>query len=110
MADKWISVEDRLPEESGRYLGYLKELKDLGNSFSIINVAFNTNHKDSTAWTEQGEVLQYITHWMPLPNKPLNKQEQIIDANIAGQMFIGACPSHYKNDAEDYYKGTFNKD
>lgn len=38
------------------------------------------------------------------------EKEQIIDANIAGQMFIGACPSHYKNDAEDYYKGTFNKD
>ena len=75
MADKWISVKDRLPEESGRYLGYLKGLKDLGNSFSIINVAFNTNHKDSTAWTEHGEVLQYITHWMPLPNKPLNKQD-----------------------------------
>lgn len=37
------------------------------------------------------------------------EKEQIIDANIAGQMFIGACPSHYKNDAEDYYKGTFNK-
>ena len=73
MADKWISVENRLPEESGRYLGYLKELNDLGNSFSIINVAFNVNHKDSTAWTEHGEVLQYITHWMPLPNEPLNK-------------------------------------
>ena len=41
--------------------------------------------------------------------KEMEKQ-QIIDANIAGQMFIGACPSHYKNDAEDYYKGTFNKD
>lgn len=38
------------------------------------------------------------------------EKKQIIDANIAGQMFIGACPSHYKNDAEDYYKGTFNKD
>jgi len=38
------------------------------------------------------------------------EKQQIIDANMAGQMFIGACPSHYKNDAEDYYKGTFNKD
>ena len=38
------------------------------------------------------------------------EKEQIIDANIAGQMFIGACPSHYKNDAEDYYKGTFKQD
>ena len=41
--------------------------------------------------------------------KEMEKQ-QIIDANMAGQMFIGACPGHYKNDAEDYYKGTFNKD
>jgi hypothetical protein len=41
--------------------------------------------------------------------KEMEKQ-QIIDANMAGQKFIGAVPGHYKNDAEDYYKGTFNKD
>jgi hypothetical protein len=41
--------------------------------------------------------------------KEMEKQ-QIIDANMAGQMFIAATPGHYKNDAEDYYKGTFNKD
>jgi len=35
---------------------------------------------------------------------------QIIDANISGQMFIGACPCHYKNDAEQYYNETFKKD
>ena len=35
---------------------------------------------------------------------------QIIDANMAGQKFIGACPGHYKNDAEEYYKGTFKQD
>ena len=71
--NNWISVNDRLPDESGRYLGYLTELKCLGNSYSTINVAFNTNHKDSTAWTEHGEVLQYITHWMPLPNPPKDR-------------------------------------
>lgn len=38
------------------------------------------------------------------------EKEQIIDANIAGQMFIGACPGHYKNDAEDYYNDTFKQD
>jgi hypothetical protein len=38
------------------------------------------------------------------------EKEQIIDANIAGQMFIAACPGHYKNDAEDYYKETFKQD
>jgi hypothetical protein len=38
------------------------------------------------------------------------EKEQIIDANIAGQMFIAACPGHYKNDAEDYYNETFKQD
>ena len=78
--NNWISVNDRLPEESGRYLGYLTELKCLGNSYSTINVAFNTNHKDSTAWTEHGEVLQYITHWMPLPDAP--KDVEVISRRL----------------------------
>jgi hypothetical protein len=40
--------------------------------------------------------------------KEMEKQ-QIIDANIAGQMFIGACLGHYKNDAEQYYNETFKQ-
>jgi hypothetical protein len=38
------------------------------------------------------------------------EKEQIIDANMAGQMFIGAVEGHYKNDAEDYYNETFKQD
>lgn len=38
------------------------------------------------------------------------EKEHIIDANIAGQMFIGACPGHYKNDAEEYYNDIFKQD
>jgi hypothetical protein len=41
--------------------------------------------------------------------KEMEKQ-QIIDANMAGQMFIGACPGHYKNDAEKYYNDIFKQD
>jgi len=40
--------------------------------------------------------------------KEMEKQ-QIIDANISGQMFIAATPGHYKNDAEDYYNLTFKQ-
>jgi hypothetical protein len=40
--------------------------------------------------------------------KEMEKQH-IIDANMAGQKFIGAVPGHYKNDAEDYYNDIFNK-
>ena len=41
--------------------------------------------------------------------KEMEKQ-QIIDANMAGQKFIGAVPGHYKNDAEQYYNDTFKQD
>jgi len=41
--------------------------------------------------------------------KEMEKQ-QIIDANMAGQKFIGAVPGHYKNDAEQYYNQTFKQD
>jgi hypothetical protein len=40
--------------------------------------------------------------------KEMEKQ-QIIDANMAGQKFIGAVPGHYKNDAEQYYNLTFKQ-
>jgi hypothetical protein len=40
--------------------------------------------------------------------KEMEKQ-QIIDANISGQMFIAATPGHYKNDAEEYYNQTFKQ-
>ena len=38
------------------------------------------------------------------------EKEQIIDANIAGQQFIGASQGHYKNDAEEYYNKIFKQD
>lgn len=62
-ADKWISVEERLPEENGSYLvvgktktahtsHFYKELKIHGKVFS----AHFSN--------------KYVTHWMPLPEPP----------------------------------------
>lgn len=52
---KWISVKERLPEESGPVLAY-------ETSLGVIAAYY---HADmiSSAW-------QSITHWMPLPEPP----------------------------------------
>ena len=51
----WISVEERLPENEGRYLAIFYEEM-------IIDFGY---YRPSVGWCEQG-----ITHWMPLPKAP----------------------------------------
>lgn len=74
----WISVEDRLPEESGRYWCYIKELTDLGFSHFQWNCAYNANEKrfsDSTLTNGEN-----VTHWQPLPAPPI--ETNIIKVNL----------------------------
>jgi hypothetical protein len=62
---KWISVEERLPEKSGRYL------INLGNGwveecwFDHLEKRWEEEHGDYSE-----DVTEYVTHWMPLPNSP----------------------------------------
>ena len=62
---EWISVEDRLPEEKGRYLTANKRCGDkivvfdlwFGGGFSYVE--------------EEDDVFDFEgTHWMPMPNPP----------------------------------------
>jgi hypothetical protein len=69
MADKWISVKDRLPTEESYILIYGKGNRQMTSLFK--NSCFMC-YDLRTEWLEEAEE---ITHWMPLPNKPLNKQE-----------------------------------
>lgn len=61
----WISVEERLPEESGSYLCYVKELNDLGFSYYTWNCRYYILH----GFTENLRHMN-VTHWMPLPPPP----------------------------------------
>jgi hypothetical protein len=64
----WISVEDRLPEESGRYWCYVKDINELGTSYFQWNCCYHAKEKRFTDSTlTDGE---NITHWMPLPPAP----------------------------------------
>lgn len=67
---KWISVEDRLPEESGRYWCYVAEQNSLGLSFYQWNCAFNFENK---RWSSNS-LYKCVTHWMPLPQPPQEKE------------------------------------
>jgi hypothetical protein len=66
---QWIPVSERLPEESGRYLCYVKEINDLGISYFQWNCAFN---KNDNSWSDK-LVRMEVTHWQPLPEPPKSK-------------------------------------
>jgi hypothetical protein len=59
--NKWISVEDRLPTwQDGKVLVFTKY------GFSICERTVNSR------W--QGKHANWITHWMPLPELPTEKE------------------------------------
>ena len=74
---KWISVKDRLPKETGRYLTVKKRIApdDFGgNSTNIIILRFTVDDgfKMPTHipdWINE-KINEEITHWMPLPEPP----------------------------------------
>ena len=56
---KWISVEERLPEENGKYIVCTAKGSVYCTKFSIgVRGSFHT------------DVYTHITHWMPLPEAP----------------------------------------
>jgi hypothetical protein len=72
--NKWISVNDRLPDNSNVVLAY-----NLKNSRGIyihkIYFAFYYEYR----WTQSNDAAwkMDVTHWMPLPNPPKEESESI---------------------------------
>ena len=74
---EWISVDDRLPEETGRYLAVKKRIApdELGgNRTDIVILRFFVDDgfrmpTHIPDWIN-GEINEEVTHWMPLPNPP----------------------------------------
>ena len=60
MAD-WISVEDKLPEESGVYLCYMK-----GEDYKYIKVWCKCYDADRKRFNDY-----QVAYWMPLPPPPV---------------------------------------
>ena len=73
---EWISVEDRLPQERGRYLVMLKTDGDIG--YEVHDHLIRILHFGSDGWRLprhypewiHDALTQEVTHWMPLPEPP----------------------------------------
>ena len=67
---KWISVEDRMPDELSKLLIYID------NQQFITNGTVERNNIGEFEWREMyhGAVVESVTHWKPLPNPPQTKQ------------------------------------
>ena len=74
---EWISVKDRLPEETGRYLAVKKRIApdELGgNRTDIVILRFFVDDgfrmpTHIPDWINE-EINEEVTHWMPLPELP----------------------------------------
>ena len=74
---EWISVDDRLPDETGRYLAVKKRIApdELGgNRTDIVILRFFVDDgfrmpTHIPDWIN-GEINEEVTHWMPLPEPP----------------------------------------
>lgn len=65
--EQWISVEDRLPEESGYYLTLLTMERYMVLHFSKKHRKFNCY---DTLELSDLIPIEEVTHWMPLPEPP----------------------------------------
>lgn len=68
---EWISVDERLPEEKTRVLGYSRLLDEI----CCYDIAKDTTEiqwwTEDNGWYRASEL--NITHWMPLPETPKMK-------------------------------------
>ena len=74
---EWISVDDRLPDETGRYLAVKKRIApdELGgNRTDIVILRFFVDDgfrmpTHIPDWINE-EINEEVTHWLPLPKLP----------------------------------------
>ena len=66
---KWISVEEKLPEEAGKYIVCTKKR-------AVYCTAFRFFHGKGYFATDS---TTHLTHWMPLPKEPEEEANETID-------------------------------
>jgi hypothetical protein len=69
-SNKWISVEDRLPEDNIKYLVFLPE----GHLYQGIHVAHYSDKHNMWVDLDRTYLFDHPTHWMPLPAPPTEKE------------------------------------
>ncbi len=72
---EWISVKDRLPKRETEVLGYFKH----GKIYVVAQCSWRDNicnewHFSPASYDPDSAEFEELTHWMPLPNPPENKE------------------------------------
>ena len=70
---EWISVDERLPEESGYYLTYNEGVTS-ALEYSVRHKLFNATDDLPEAFSKKNSIT--VSHWMPLPEPPKMKGEK----------------------------------
>lgn len=71
---EWISVKERLPEKSGKYLVCIGHQFDNFYITHLMTVDYSTKHKSFNASDfseENNHAFTDVTHWMLLPEPPV---------------------------------------
>lgn len=80
--DKWISVEDRLPDFDKKVLVFGEEKAmnpQMGGAYICFSVRQDLSktglkhQADRYQCDNQFKLMRYVTHWQPLPQKPKRK-------------------------------------
>lgn len=69
---QWISVKDRLPEKNGQYIvfGCSDAMKKFLPDCIPIWICDYSERNGGWYSIEMNRTIDYITHWMPLPEPP----------------------------------------
>ena len=78
---KWISVKDRLPDRDGSYLIYFKkQVQD--KSYECIDVMRYSSQQNCFHGIPFGTPVLEVTHWMPLPEPPVEKTKEELEIEM----------------------------
>lgn len=66
----WISVKDRLPQVTGKYLCAVKDKRG-----DLWTIASDWSLEMKSWFGNYGEIKNIVTHWMPLPEPPKENQQ-----------------------------------
>lgn len=78
---EWISVKERLPKESGRYLVFQVKASHMHNCAAMNyplpccepNIAYYNHYCNGWEWYSGTHQICDPTHWIPLPKPPEEK-------------------------------------
>ena len=74
----WISVNDRLPQKSGFYIGYVKKFFNICDEDTVMPIIYYQPYTDGRPgdwvckdWHDEYDLINgLVTHWMSLPEPP----------------------------------------